>query len=270
MADLYIRWSEASPKDVGDRPIAPCWPPNAIWTNASIWMSYPPNHPDPAKRGQTAYAAQVGESVLITVAAFSRAAAFDFPGLGPAPDQVPGVGVQPHQRRRTDQRTSILFRPPATGGPRPRPSRAAGLLRHRGRSLDAPGDRWADVRGRWHGPRLSRGEPRVRPSDDHGTAARRTGCPGAVPAVDHGERTDDPDDLPVWRRTRRPAQRSVHRPLPRAEEHPRLEHVHLSDAGARPLRVGAPVGRAGPRADADRAVGTQGDRPRHSRAPPRP
>ena len=81
MADLYIRWSEASPKDVGDRPIAPCWPPNAIWTNASIWMSYPPNHPDPAKRGQTAYAAQVGESVLITVAAFSRAAAFDFPGL---------------------------------------------------------------------------------------------------------------------------------------------------------------------------------------------
>ena len=79
MADLYIRWSKANPEDVGDRPIAPCWPPNAVWTNASIWMSYPDNHPDPAKRGTTAYAARLGEQVLINVEASSRGATFPFP-----------------------------------------------------------------------------------------------------------------------------------------------------------------------------------------------
>ncbi len=75
MADLYIRWSNANPKDVGDRPIAPCWPPNAVWTNASIWMSYPPNHPDPAKRNTTADDALKG--AIIRVA--SHAAASDPP-----------------------------------------------------------------------------------------------------------------------------------------------------------------------------------------------
>ena len=86
MADLYIRWSTANPKDIGDRPITPCWPPNAVWTNASIWMSYPYTHPDPAKRGLTAYAARLGEQVLINVAAFTRGATFQFPG-----DQVPVI-----------------------------------------------------------------------------------------------------------------------------------------------------------------------------------
>jgi hypothetical protein len=84
MADLYIRWSAASPSDVGDRPISPCWPPNAVWTNASIWMTYPQSHPDPAKRGMTAYGARVDEEVLISVQAYSREATFSFPG-----DQVP-------------------------------------------------------------------------------------------------------------------------------------------------------------------------------------
>src|SRR5437773_6105337 len=79
MADLYIRWSNASPLDDGDRPITPCWPPNAFWTNASIWMSYPPNYPDPAKRGATAVRARIGEEVVINVAAFSREATFPFP-----------------------------------------------------------------------------------------------------------------------------------------------------------------------------------------------
>ena len=83
MADLYIRWSKANPKDIGDRPISPCWPPNAVWTNASIWMSYPPNHPDPAKRNTTAYAAVIDEEVLINVEAYSREADFPFP-----PDQT--------------------------------------------------------------------------------------------------------------------------------------------------------------------------------------
>jgi hypothetical protein len=87
MADLYIRWSKASPKDVGDRPIAPCWPPNAVWTNASIWMSYPQSHPDPAKRGMTAYAARLDEEVFINVEAYTRDESFPFP---PFPgDQVP-------------------------------------------------------------------------------------------------------------------------------------------------------------------------------------
>jgi hypothetical protein len=84
MADLYIRWSRANPKDVGDRPISPCWPPNAVWTNASIWMSYPPSHPDPAKRGMTAYAAQLDEEVFINVEAYTRDESFPFP-----PDQIP-------------------------------------------------------------------------------------------------------------------------------------------------------------------------------------
>jgi hypothetical protein len=84
MADLYIRWSKASPKDVGDRPIAPCWPPNAVWTNASIWMSYPPNHPDPAKRGETAYEARIDEEVLINVDCYSGGADFPFPFVNDA------------------------------------------------------------------------------------------------------------------------------------------------------------------------------------------
>jgi hypothetical protein len=79
MADLYIRWSNANPKDVGDRPITPCWPPNAVWTNASIWMSYPPNHPDPAKRNTTAYEARIGEEVFINVQVYTRGASFQFP-----------------------------------------------------------------------------------------------------------------------------------------------------------------------------------------------
>ena len=80
MADLYIRWSKGNPKDVGDRPISPCWPPNAVWTNASIWMSYPPNHPDPAKRGMTAPAAVLDEEVFINVEVYTREASFPFPG----------------------------------------------------------------------------------------------------------------------------------------------------------------------------------------------
>jgi|tagenome__1003787_1003787.scaffolds.fasta_scaffold20969306_2 hypothetical protein len=83
MADLYIRWSKSNPKDIGDRPIVPCWPPNAVWTNASIWMSYPMSHPDPAKRGMTAWAAAVDEEVFINVEVYSRAGTFPFP-----PDQV--------------------------------------------------------------------------------------------------------------------------------------------------------------------------------------
>jgi hypothetical protein len=74
MADLYIRWSKANPKDVGNRPIDtpnPCWPPNAIWTNASIWMSYP--------SGGTAYEARVDEEVLINVDCYSSGATFPFP-----------------------------------------------------------------------------------------------------------------------------------------------------------------------------------------------
>src|SRR5262245_894514 len=78
MADLYIRWSHSNPTDIGNRPITPCWPPNAVWTNASIWMSYPPNHPDPAKRNMTAPTARLGEEVLINVQAYSRAAHFPF------------------------------------------------------------------------------------------------------------------------------------------------------------------------------------------------
>ncbi|MFN8224867.1 MAG: hypothetical protein U0R50_16655 [Gaiellales bacterium] len=86
MADLYIRWSNASPKDVGVRPLNPCWPPNAFWTNASIWMSYPPSHPDPTKRNQTALTVALGEEVLINVAVFSKGADFVYPALdgGPA------------------------------------------------------------------------------------------------------------------------------------------------------------------------------------------
>jgi hypothetical protein len=79
MADLYIRWSKANPKDVGVRPIAPCWPPNAFWTNASIWMSYPYTHPDPAKRGTTAYGARLDEEVFINVEGYSSGATFPFP-----------------------------------------------------------------------------------------------------------------------------------------------------------------------------------------------
>ena len=45
-ADLYIRWSKANPKDdatgTQQRPLNPCWPPNAFWTNASIYLLYPP------------------------------------------------------------------------------------------------------------------------------------------------------------------------------------------------------------------------------------
>jgi len=80
---LYIRWSNASPKDdttgTQQRPLNPCWPPNAFWTNSSIWMSYPPNHPDPAKRGETAYQAQIDEQVLINVDCYSSGATFPFP-----------------------------------------------------------------------------------------------------------------------------------------------------------------------------------------------
>jgi hypothetical protein len=81
MADLYIRWRNANTKDIGDRPITPCWPPNAVWTNESIWMSYPPNHPDPAKRNATAYEARVGEEVFINVQVYTRGARFEFPSL---------------------------------------------------------------------------------------------------------------------------------------------------------------------------------------------
>jgi hypothetical protein len=82
MADLYIRWRNA-PKDVGLRPINPCWPPNVVWTNESIWMSYPPNHPDPAKRNATAYEARLGEEVLINVQVYTRGAHFQFPSQDP-------------------------------------------------------------------------------------------------------------------------------------------------------------------------------------------
>jgi hypothetical protein len=85
MADLYIRWSNASPKDVGVRPLNPCWPPNAFWTNASIWMTYPPNHPDPAKRNQTATSVQVDEEVLVNVAVFSKGGDFQFPSMDGGP-----------------------------------------------------------------------------------------------------------------------------------------------------------------------------------------
>jgi hypothetical protein len=88
MADLYIRWSKASPTDFGDRPISPCWPPNAFWTNASIWMSYPPDHPDPVKRGATAYEARVDEQVLINVDCYSSGATFPIP-FPPTGDRAP-------------------------------------------------------------------------------------------------------------------------------------------------------------------------------------
>jgi hypothetical protein len=82
MADLYIRW-RTSPKDTGldgvDRPMNPCWPPNAFWTNASIYMTYPPNHPDPAKRGGMAYQALVDEEVYINVDCYSSGALFPIP-----------------------------------------------------------------------------------------------------------------------------------------------------------------------------------------------
>ncbi len=81
MADFYIRWSMANPKDLGVRPISPCWPPNAIWTNASIWMSYPSNHPDPAKQNATALTAQLGEQIVINVQVYTRGAPFSFPSL---------------------------------------------------------------------------------------------------------------------------------------------------------------------------------------------
>jgi hypothetical protein len=88
MADLYIRW-RLSPKDTGldgvDRPMNPCWPPNAFWTNASIWMSYPPNHP---KAGETAYEARVDEEVLINVDCYSSGATFPFP-FPPTGDRAP-------------------------------------------------------------------------------------------------------------------------------------------------------------------------------------
>src|SRR4051812_18432862 len=79
MADLFIRWSASNPNDLGARPISPCWPPNAVWTNVSIWMTYPPNHPDPAKRNMTALEARVGEEVMINVAAYTKGATFPFP-----------------------------------------------------------------------------------------------------------------------------------------------------------------------------------------------
>ncbi len=92
MADLYIRWSKANPKDdttgTQQRPLNPCWPPNAFWTNASIWMSYPPNHPDPAKRGETAYQAQIDEEVLINVDCYSSGATFPVP-FPPTGDRAP-------------------------------------------------------------------------------------------------------------------------------------------------------------------------------------
>ena len=78
MADLYVRWSHANPLDIGDRPISPCWPPNAVWTNASIWMSYPPDHPDPALRSATAPHARLGEEVFINVGIYSRGQRFEF------------------------------------------------------------------------------------------------------------------------------------------------------------------------------------------------
>jgi hypothetical protein len=79
MADLFIRWSVGNPADLGVRPISPCWPPNAIWTNVSIWMEYPSTHPDPAKRNTTATQARIGEQVWIHVAASSTGATFPFP-----------------------------------------------------------------------------------------------------------------------------------------------------------------------------------------------
>jgi hypothetical protein len=85
VADLYIRWSNASPKDVGVRPLNPCWPPSAFWTNASIWMTYPGTHPDPAKRGMTATAVAVDEEVFVNVAVFSKGADFAFPSLDGGP-----------------------------------------------------------------------------------------------------------------------------------------------------------------------------------------
>jgi hypothetical protein len=88
VADLYIRWSKANPKDDGERPLFPCWPPNAFWTNASIWMSYPPNHPDPAKRNETAYEARIGEQVFINVDCYSSGATFPFP-FPPGGDRTP-------------------------------------------------------------------------------------------------------------------------------------------------------------------------------------
>jgi hypothetical protein len=93
MADLYIRW-RTSPKDTGldgvDRPMNPCWPPNAFWTNASIYMTYPPNHPDPAKRGGLAYEARVDEEVLINVDCYSSGAFFPIP-FPPIGDQAPVI-----------------------------------------------------------------------------------------------------------------------------------------------------------------------------------
>jgi hypothetical protein len=88
VADLYVRWSKANPKDdttgTQQRPLTPCWPPNAFWTNASIWMSYPPNHPDPAKRGETAYEARIDEEVLINVDCYSNGATFPLPFVNDA------------------------------------------------------------------------------------------------------------------------------------------------------------------------------------------
>lgn len=52
-------------------------------------MSYPPNHPDPAKRNATAPRARVGEQVFINVAAYSRSADFSF-----MPGEVPFVQCQ--------------------------------------------------------------------------------------------------------------------------------------------------------------------------------
>ena len=90
---LYIRWSKANPKDdtngTQQRPLNPCWPPNAFWTNASIWMSYPPNHPDPAKRGETAYQAQIDEEVLINVDCYSPVRP------SPSPSRPPATGPPP-------------------------------------------------------------------------------------------------------------------------------------------------------------------------------
>lgn len=76
MADLFIRWSENNPADLGTRPISPCWPPNAVWTNVSIWMTYPPNHP--SAPNATALEARVGEQVMIHVAASTTGATFPF------------------------------------------------------------------------------------------------------------------------------------------------------------------------------------------------
>jgi len=82
LADLYIRWTGA---DAGVRPITPCWPPNAVWTNVSIWMSYPSNYPDPARRGATAYAARLDEQLLINVNVYTKGASFPFPAFDETP-----------------------------------------------------------------------------------------------------------------------------------------------------------------------------------------